>query len=74
MMAMIERLTSSDLEERAYVVREIIDDIAKEDIEGGSQLVPPALTLHDIKVGRGIEINSSKKFIENEESYNGIEH
>lgn len=31
-MAMIERLTSSDLEERAYVVREIIDDIAKEDL------------------------------------------
>jgi hypothetical protein len=31
------------------------------------------LVLQDIKVGRQIELNENKKFIENEESYNGVD-
>lgn len=74
MMAMIDKLTSPDLEERASIVREILEDIAKEDLESDHQLQLPNLSLQDIKVGRIIETSSSKKFIENEEKFNGIDH
>lgn len=52
MMAMIEKLTSSDLTERAGIAHEILEDIAREDLEEQSTSI--VLGLQDIKVGRMI--------------------
>ena len=71
MMSMIEKLTSSDLGQRAAIVHQILEDIAREELEEG-QIT--ALGLQDIRVGRSIQIGGSKKFIESEENSNGIDH
>ena len=64
MMAMIKKLTSTDLNDRASIVQEILEDIQKEDLESDSQLPNThSLTLQDIKVGRQLEMGGSKKFI-----------
>ena len=55
MMAMIMKLTSSDLAERSSIVHEILEDIAREDLEEQASSNCLNLTLQDIKVGRHLE-------------------
>jgi serine/threonine protein kinase len=64
MMTMINKLTSADLEERAAIAEEIIENIERENLEGEQAvLAATTINLQEIKVGRPIELGEVKRFI-----------